>query len=281
MNREELSKALSLSCVENYYLVWLGRYIDIRKLYFNSFISAAEVLNDFLTNDADYANYAKIKRIQDIAEEMGVSRHVMYNSLMLNKDKDNLILIRVNKSFFNSSKLVPWRADHYICILQYKSKNLKYINNYPLSIGILTEEKLKEYFDNNVLVYTFNKNINLEKCEDQAFNILFDNNVHIVLPDNYNIKKLRDAIGILKVTRKRLWEWLKYMAEKKRFVIDFLISEYFMKHISKLEKLYLRLEFSIIRNKQDIKYFNAEINEIGAAEKKLSAIVNKRRIANE
>lgn len=47
MNKEDLGKVLSLSCVENYFLGYLQKRIDIRLLYVESFVSFNEVINGY------------------------------------------------------------------------------------------------------------------------------------------------------------------------------------------------------------------------------------------
>lgn len=109
-SKKELSETLGLSCVEKYFLAWLGRYYDVRRLYGNSFVSIGQVSNDF-SRGATYENYCHIPRLQDIAEEYGVVRHsyqLCETSEALKKicaqTSDELCLIRVNTRFFLNFK---------------------------------------------------------------------------------------------------------------------------------------------------------------------------------
>ena len=79
LTQKELTEVFYLSCVENYFLAWLNKYYDISKLYGTEFISLSKVFNDF-SNGATYENYINNKRIQDIAEDYGITIHEYYNN---------------------------------------------------------------------------------------------------------------------------------------------------------------------------------------------------------
>ena len=48
--------------------------------------------------------------------------------------------MHVNEAFFAEYKRKAWREDHYICV----DGSLCWLNQYPLSEGRFTEERLKE-----------------------------------------------------------------------------------------------------------------------------------------
>ena len=283
MNKEELSKTLSISCVENYFLVWIAKFMDKRALYFSSFVPAGEIINDFINGGADYSDYNKIKRIQDIAEEAGITSHKMYNELLIEKEFENLVLIRINKTFFKNSKLIPWRPDHYICITAREGSGFKYINNYPLRIGEMNLENLQNCFDKSVLVYSYKRFFS--ECfryqNEKTFITIINSAVNFSVPNVFDLKKMRDALGIIKISRKRIFLWLKFMAMHNQFIFDREFSETAAKEINLIEKLYLRLELSVLRNNQDFKYFHSALDGIMEIEKKIPTLIKMRRIADE
>ena len=65
INKKEISEALALSCVESYFLAWLGKYYDVSNLYGHSFISLKQAFDDF-SHGAMYQNYCYLPRLQDI-----------------------------------------------------------------------------------------------------------------------------------------------------------------------------------------------------------------------
>lgn len=74
LNKKELTEVLGLSCVEKYFLAWLKKKYDVKKLYGNSFVGISQVFDDF-SHGATYENYCYIPRLQDIAEDYGIVRH--------------------------------------------------------------------------------------------------------------------------------------------------------------------------------------------------------------
>ena len=76
ITKKDLSSALYLSCVENYFRAWISKYYSVEKLYSNSFISMKEVLSAFYCG-ASYENYSAIERIQETAERNGVVNHLI------------------------------------------------------------------------------------------------------------------------------------------------------------------------------------------------------------
>ena len=117
MNREALGKVLSLSCVENYFLGYFQERFDVRPLYAESFVPFREVMTAFLNEGVSYENYPLV-RLQETSEKLGLTEHRYSEKFHYQKNKLNLI--RVNREFFNRSKLLPWRADHYIAIEKVK-----------------------------------------------------------------------------------------------------------------------------------------------------------------
>ena len=203
VTKKEISETLALSCVENYFLAWLNRYYDVTKLYGNSFISLKQVFDDF-SNGAMYQNYCHLPRLQDIAEEYGVIEH-SYNScsakdaveLLQRQSEDDLCLVRVNTDFFTGYKRSSWREDHYICI----NGKLEWVNEYPLSEGKFTEKRFVEIYDGAVCVYKI-KDTEIDLPDFASIQFKTQDFDVKDLPNN--LGALESAIGILRVSRKRL-----------------------------------------------------------------------------
>lgn len=194
---------MSLSCVENYFLAWLNRYYDVTKLYGNSFISLKQAFDDF-ANGAMYQNYCYLPRLQDIAEEYGVVEHLYLPcsakealKILGNQNEDDLFLIRVNTAFFIGYKRSSWREDHYICV----NNKLEWINEYPLSEGKFTEERFTEVYDGAVCIYKV-KDTKTDLPDYASMQFKMQNFDVKELPNN--LSALESAIGVLRVSRKRL-----------------------------------------------------------------------------
>ena len=209
LTKKEISESLSLSCVESYFLAWLKRYYNVRNLYGNSFVSLGQVFDDF-AHGATYQNYCYIPRLQDVAEEYGIVEHEFINcsaqnaiEIIKEQDENQLCMIRVNGAFFLGFKRSSWREDHYVCV----DKELKWINEYPLSEGEFEKEQFCKIFDGAVLKYSIKDkeiippDFSTDGLKNQCFTM--DDLPH-------SLRDMESAIGVLRVTRKRLekyyWE---------------------------------------------------------------------------
>ena len=237
LTKKELTEVLYLSCVENYFLAWLNRYYDISKLYGTEFISLSKVFYDF-SHGATYENYINNKRIQDLSEDYGITMHEYYNcnvetaiELIKILDKGSLCLIRVNNNFFNNSKRLPLREDHYICI----DKDFNYINQYPLSDGTLTIGEIKEYYDGTIIIYKINnRNVILK---DLVTDEIINQNIEINSIPN-DLSSFESAVGILRVNRKRLEQYYNNTIR----VANLLTEE-----VKILDNLYLKCRLMLLR----------------------------------
>lgn len=204
IKRRDLAGALSLSCVENYFLAWLKDY-DLKKLYGAAFVGVKEVLEGFI-HGALYQNYRGIPRLQDVAEEYGLTEHDYRvcgageaMKIIREQKEHELCLIRVNPQFFVGFKRSSWREDHYVCV----DRALNWVNQYPLSEGVFDEETFAKVYDGAVNVYrTLDPEAELPKIIEQEF---VEQDFHgIELPQG--LPEMEGAIGVLRVTRKRMEE---------------------------------------------------------------------------
>ena len=262
MNKSDLTKQLYLSCVENYFLAWLSKYYDVSNLYSVEFRSVVNILNDF-TCDISYENYNMIKRLQDISEEYQITSHTLFTynvdelyEYLEEVRSNDLILIRVNQKFINKYLRQSWRDDHYIVI----DKNLRWINQFPLSLGTFTYDELKEYYDNQVLTYK----LNYIKFKPM------DHITSLIINQKFNLKgipvKLNDlesAIGVIRITRKRLKEYYKD---------NTLAYAVLTEEVDLLDKLYLQIRRDILKG-NFTKNFKDSIDSIIFFEKKLCEVL--------
>ena len=294
MDKELILGMLSLSCVENYFMGWCRENeISLEMLYNQSFVSISECADAFINKGERYENYGGIKRIQDVAEEYKIVKHNYYDknfcltSLIKTEIAENsLILVQVNKNFFTDTVRVPWREDHYICITKITDSGFNYINNYPLKEGIMESEQLIYNFGGSVIVYKKTGCYDIE-------NIISQNNKQLdkmILSGNYNFnidltaensQKLRDCIGILKISRKRLFTWINYMSNLYSIVCDGELEECLKKDNEYLNRLYTYLEVQKLRKKFDNEKTDGYLKAIEAEECRIQSLLKMRRIINE
>ena len=238
LTKKEIADALGLSCVEKYFLAWLGKYCDITRLYGCEFVSLAQVFDDF-ARGATYQNYCYLQRLQDVAQDLGIVNHGFITCSAaeaieyINKiSDDKLCLIRVNGNFFEGFKRSAWREDHYVCL----NKKLEWITEYPLATGVFDEQNFARVFDGAVCTYTI-KDIHAE-CTDNVTSLFADQRYS---PQNIprNLNQLESAVGILRVTRKRL---------KKFYEKNARVAELLDKENALLDKLYFNTRLCLIKD---------------------------------
>ena len=286
-NKELISNVLSISCVENYFLGWFKELkIDYRIFFSKSYIPAVEILTDFLYNDCKFESYPKIERLMEAAERYSVTSHKCVTELDLNlvdeNIDDSLVLIEVNHSFFKS-KLTPWRADHYIWLTEKTEESYKYLNNYPLSEGVISATEVLKTFGGRTLIYKFKTievNCSLKDEVKSVFGSIINvENKKLVLNENINLQDLRNALGILKITRKRLAELFcaanEYWPELFQYDTEF--KTFMENYCNELSKFYAVTEAAILRKSFDLTKLQAMVDNILFAESVLSDMVKKRK----
>ena len=276
MNKEDLGKVLSLSCVENYFLGYLQKRIDIRLLYVESFVSFNEVINAFLGEHVSYENYP-LTRLQETSEKLGLTSHRLNKRFRYQKGELNLI--RVNRKLFSNSRITPWRADHYIAIEKAEDE-YKYINNYPLSEGIMSQKRLSEIYDGASLIFQEVGKFNERKYKElsvQQYTMISNQSVDAVSITEEKLIHLRDAIMILKVLRKRVTAWLQLEAERKSFSEDLSFLLLAEKLNKGYENLQTALQLQITRRRTDINLLNEKFLSLCDSERLWNKEIQKRR----
>ena len=266
ITKREITEALALSCVESYFLAWLAKRFDVSKLYGESFVPIGQVFDDF-AQGAKYEAYEGVPRIQETAEKAGIAAHVYsvfpmgvpgsrekLAECLKNQREEDLCLMRVNEAFFAEYKRKAWREDHYICV----DGSLCWLNQYPLSEGRFTEERLKEVSGNAVCTYAFrNGRADTESdCEKKIRTQTFSS----VCPPRES-EKLEGALGVLRVTRKRLE---KYFSGSEK-IAGLLKAEILL-----LDKLYFYVRLRRLKGERRADAFKEELKEITEYEKKIA-----------
>ena len=216
MNKETFGKVPSLSCVENYFLAYFQEKRDVRVLYAESYVPPGEVAR-LLLSGVSYENYP-LKRLQDTSECLGLTRHV-FQAKLSGFEESGLHLVRVNGRFFEGSKLLPWREDHYVAIGR-TAGGYRYLNHYPLSEGRMSEARLLEVYGGACLHFyglsSFDRRAYAAMCGKQ-YARLAEEDAAEGKRAGMNIPQLRDAMLIVKTLLKRISAWLEYEAEQNRF----------------------------------------------------------------
>lgn len=276
MNKEELGKVLSLSCVENYFLGYFQSRFDVRLLYTESFVPFQEVINAFGKGFASFEYYPLV-RLQDTSEKLGLKAHRYNKAFRFRNGKLNLI--RVNRQFFKGAKLLPWREDHFIAV-EKAVEGYTYLNNYPLSEGNLSDEEVAEIYGGACLVFQkkgeFDEQKYRQLCSLQYSKII-NQSVEEVRPNEDKLLQLRDALLVLKVMRKRVKAWLRLETEKNNFAEDLSFSIQAEKLNSGYESILTALQLQIARKRSDVISLNDKLARLCESELLWSKAIEMRR----
>ena len=287
-NKELIANVPSISCVENYFLGWcMEQGIGAEILYNRTYLPAGEILADFIYSDTRFENYDKIERIMAVAEGYGVTGHLMAVGLNLeNIDSairgGRLALVEVNEHFFENIARKPWRDDHYIWLTEKTDKGYLYLNNYPLSAGEISVKELTGIYNGRTLVYDKKDGIApvfvRDDAERQIWKIIYTDHMDFTLPEDVDLTALRDAMGILKITRRRLADWFKAAGTMgrltKREQTNSLIR-FLRDYCAELNGFYVRLEAAILRKKSDLDKAREAVSNIIDRERELSRLVKE------
>lgn len=263
MTKEEICRVHYLSCVEAYFGAWIGEKIPLGALYCESFLRWQEVLQAFSRDTTTYAAFSDIKRLQDLSEEVGLTTHVLTQSLITPDiyDAAALTLFAVKDSFFLGRK--AWREDHYIAITRYTKKRIAYINQFPLEEVKSGTERLAADLSGQCLIYrltgSYDKALFATKSERQAEKLKTPSEGS--LPALSSAMHLRDAIGVLRVSRRRALDWLDWyvgaFGETELERIRGPVEE----QIHAADRAYLQLHMYLVRMQQPNADLLASITE--------------------
>lgn len=240
MTEKDICKVHYLSCVEAYFGAWIKEYIPLAALYCGSYLTWREILESFTRPEIGYANFSAIKRIQDLAEEAGIIIHLKQNGFPDKRNEIDLMLLSVNESFFGLRR--AWRKDHYIAVEALSESKISYLNEYPLERKEIPIQTFKEQYGGNYLIYSFvSDNLSgLADCEHAQWKKICEPKEREICYPSSTIR-LRDAIGILRVSRRRTLEWLKYYAAIRNIFGIERICERFTEQINFADRSYFEL----------------------------------------
>ena len=244
--KEAFSKVPAISCVEYYFLAYRQiNNFENRFLYAESYVSFAKLLKDF-EEGYEYENYIGIKRLQEISEEYGLSKHCILTTLP-DAIENGLFLMRVNENYLSKITNRPWREDHYVMVL--KEEKYLLLDYYPFQI--IETDNLKEFFGGCYLHYEFlheNDYKLKEKSLRQAQSFLMSESDYLI--NCYlNPKILMNALGIYKKVVRRIQDNLEVLAELK-YIGKFGNTENVFNELKNyIDKAFAVASYSVVRGK--------------------------------
>lgn len=265
MTVNDLIKVHYLSCVEAYFGAWIGNRIPPAALYSESYLPWSIINRAFADDSVSYAAFPLIARLQDFAEEAGVTTHRKICGIPDCYGEDDLLLMSVTNGFFE--RQIPWRRDHYIAVTKLTNRKIAYLNEYPLGRGIMNRSEFYEKYGGDCLLFSF------KKKESSLFGQRSVCQLEAICQKNQNsytelsAVRLRDAIGILRVSRRRMVEWLRWFALRHEIPFAEKLCERALIQVKYADNCYFRLQRFILRGEIIRQSLLNEITErIGALE---------------
>lgn len=257
-----LENTYGFSCIENYLIYGMREQgYEYVPLFFNSYISLTDIIYEFIQNKAKYAFFYKIPRIHNIALEYGLIEKEYQNRKIINLNRESIwdyLAITVKPKYLLEKYGVSlWREDHYILLRRGEGNDIFYLNDSPRDSGLLQEQELSSLFDGMVLKFSVKKKIDslmkvkfyeifLEslKCDYQKSEKEMLENL-----SDINIVIARDIMGVLRISRKRICEYLYNFLTDKEFTENYL---------KEIDIAYASLEYMRLRKQSNL----AEIGKI-------------------
>lgn len=245
MTINEIGKVHALSCVEAYFGAWVKDYAELPALYAESYLPWGEIVTAFETPTVRYANFPYLPRIQDLAERYGMVTHRRERGLPQRRSDGDLVLLYANEKFFSKQK--PWRGDGCIAA-EITDRSIKYFNEYPLESGEIPRAEFEDKFIGESLVYSFS---GTDAVPERGASLLQSPRAaRAPYGADFTLQRLRDAIGILRISRRRTAEWLDWYAREHNVPQKEKIRNRLVGQIRYADECFVRLQGALIRNER-------------------------------
>lgn len=246
-----------LSCVENQVLaIMCAENIDRSFVYANSLIPLKKLHTFFFIEKKEYAYFDGVPKAQDLLRDSGMLELKLLEDISASEVYRRLLHSRVyvllktdprymEKIFYKR----PMRDDHFV--LAQKSENgVMLFNDIPVNGREVLYGELKEAYAGKAITLSFSE-IRLQyefselnqrlikqarKMQCRSFSTGYDD-----IGAEENGEKLRDLVGIYKLTLQRLAEFYR-----NRYQYEILLEQ-----IKLLSRLYVQLSYAVLRRKCD------------------------------
>ena len=241
----DIGRVHALSCVEAYFGAWIKDYAELPALYAESYLPWEEIVTAFETPSVCYANFPYLPRIQDCAERYGMVTHRRERGLPQRRNNGDLMLLYVSEKFFEKQQ--PWRGDGCVAV-EITDCGVKYFNGYPLESGEIPRAEFVEKSVGESLVYSLAEADAVKKSG--VSRLQSPCRASSSCGADFNLKRLRDAIGVLRVSRKRTVEWLDWYAQEHSVKKKEKIRNRLAEQIRYADGCFVRLQGALIRNER-------------------------------
>ena len=271
MTIKHLEDSEGLTCIENQ-LIGVLRYLGLpyQAILLKSYIGISDTIREFHESNIDFSHYNRIERLQFTAQSLGIAYLTYYNPVsyetMLHLLENELekglpIMVRVDPiKLPRTNDILPWRDEHFISLFGIVNDEVLVLDDVPLRSISISFKTLCECFQDEVLVINVLEGIKREDyiCRAQNQINLITNNTPVEIEYPFikdvcfkidNLITFRDAIGILRTSRRRINVWLKWMED---YIDPNSFKQVTLKleqQINTLNRLYSAIEFCRLRRR--------------------------------
>jgi len=270
--KTQLNDLYGLSCIENFLLYAMKTEgYKYKHLYYESYLSMCDIINEFINNNTKYASFYKITRLQKIAADNDLIAMEFFNNTDFrnNITKYEYNTVMVNPEYIKEKyKTELWRDDHYILVAQKDSDNFYYLNDNPRDNGVISYDELRRVYSGKMIGFTIKNEIGKE-LQNEFLKIFIDSVFRSSFRTEFNYTDLtivRDILGILKVLRKRICDYCG-MYIPMDFYRDFLLS---------IDRFYSSIEYMRLRNTIDFDKINRQFDELQEKDIELITVLHEK-----
>lgn len=243
----------ALSCIENYFLYGLKeQHYEYTPLFFDSFIDFKNIIYQFLEKNDEYANFSGISRLHLTAFKYNLI-DLCYNTKKefdySDQFKFDYTMIQVKPEYIMKKySRHLWRDDHFILVQPFGS-DFFYLNDMPRDAGIISKNEVDEFYAYKTVQYSIIKKIDCS-CYYKFDNLFWktlerknsSRDIEKILKDVLSIQMTRDIVGIVRISRKRMIQYLCVDIKNKDYLKDYFVF---------LERIYSKIEYMRLKNKLD------------------------------
>lgn len=263
LTKRDIGEVYSISCVERYVLAYLKKIgINVSLLYYNSYLSVNHLIRDFVTKNETYTNYGAISRIQDIAVELGIlkleGRKYPDLDFLLESDYEYLLEMK-QEAFKQMYEKEAWREDHFFYLKRNANGTYIYLNDIPLQEKIIDSAELTQLYNQRYLAFKYTdkqidkSDVFMRFCGQYEEESCFEH----CLPEQIEYETLRDIICMLRISRKRVSDFIGQWKEPN------------LEWVERVNNIFSKVEYSRVRKKYDSGIFLNEKDNFLRDEKEI------------
>ena len=249
-----------------------------KSLYCNSYVDISTTINDFCKESIDYLDYVKLERLQSVSEKIGLcSVHVeeiqfddmieLANENFLN---NRPLFIEVDFYKLNFARnIVPRQNRHGLLLYKIHDGFVNLLDDYPIQAHYLDLDKLRDIYLGRTMVFC-ERSLNLITYGYECKTVLDSVKAHKCQQlkvdfEHTHLLNIRDSLGIIRISRSRIKDWLKWINDENIIYIKDACFDLLSKQIYQLNKLFSLVEYCRIRKRDvsnDLLGMIEEINEL-------------------